>query len=64
MILLPPILWLIFWAVVSVVVCALLNLPPGTRMLETAAGIFLCGGILLPLAGWLLLKFARRARED
>jgi cation transporter-like permease len=60
MILLPVFLWLIVWAILSVVICALLGLPPGTKMLETAAIIFVCGGILLPLVGWLLLKFARR----
>jgi cation transporter-like permease len=63
-ILLPPLIWLIVWAILSVVVCALLGLPPGTKMLETALATFIVGVILLPLAGWLAVKFARRARED
>lgn len=64
MILLPPIVWLIVWAVIAVVACAFLGLPPGVKMLKTAATIFVCGGILLPLAGWLVFRFAHRARQD
>ncbi|MGB9429318.1 MAG: hypothetical protein WCC11_05490 [Gammaproteobacteria bacterium] len=64
MILLPIFFWLIAWIVTSVVICALLGLQPGTKMLETAGMIFVCGGILLPLLGWLIIKFAHRARQD
>ena len=62
MILLPPIIWLIVWAVIAVVACALLGLPPGAKMLETAAVIFLGGGVLLPLASWLLFKIVHHKR--
>lgn len=63
MILLPVILWLIVWAIIAVVICSVMGLPFGTRMLETAAGIFVCGGLLLPLAGLVILRYARHRRE-
>lgn len=63
MILLPAILWVAVWAIIAVVSCALLGLPPGTRMLETAAIIFVCGGLLLPLAGWTVFRLVHRPRE-
>lgn len=63
MILLPAFLWVAVWAILAVVVCALLGLPPGTHMLETAAAIFVCGGLLLPLAGLTVFRLVHRPRE-
>ncbi|MGH8307042.1 MAG: hypothetical protein ACRER0_02085 [Gammaproteobacteria bacterium] len=64
MILLLPILWLILWAAIGVVICALLSLPVGTRVVKTAIGIFVFGAILLPLVSWMVLNFVRRVNED
>lgn len=63
MIFLPIISWMAVWIIIAVVTCALLGLPPGTRMLETAAIIFACGGLLLPLAGWTVFRLVHRPRE-
>lgn len=59
MIVLPIFLWIAAWVVVAVVACAVLGLPPGPRMLETAAVIFVCGGILLPGAGFAIFRAVR-----
>ena len=64
MILLLPILWLVIWAVISVAGDAVPGLLAGTKMLETAAEIFVCGGLLLPLTGWLAFRCAHPARQD
>lgn len=63
MFLMLPFVWMVLWLAIAMLACAWLGLPPVTRMPETAAAIFACGGLLLRLEGWMVIRFARR-RED